>query len=188
MRASLTSFFAALAAAAMIAGCASTSEDQTPAPVTESGRPGGGAATSQGIQSTPVKPVDVTGQPGETASDARVKQGILAQRSIFYDFDKFDIKDEYRPMIEAHAKYLRENPSARMLIQGNTDERGSREYNVGLGQRRADGVKKMLVLLGARENQVESVSLGEEKPRAEAHTEEGWSQNRRSDMLYNGEF
>src|SRR5690606_18451091 len=101
MRASLTSFFAALAAAALIAGCASTTtDDQTAAPVTESGRSGSEAARSQGIQSTPVKPVDVTGQPGETVSDARVKQGILAQRSVFYDFDKFDIKEEYRPMIE----------------------------------------------------------------------------------------
>jgi peptidoglycan-associated lipoprotein len=91
-------------------------------------------------------------------------------------------------MVEAHAKYLRENPNARMLIQGNTDERGSREYNVGLGQRRSDGVKRMLVLLGARENQIESVSLGEEKPMSEGHDESAWSKNRRSDMLYSGEY
>jgi peptidoglycan-associated lipoprotein len=75
-----------------------------------------------------------------------------------------------------------------MLIQGNTDERGSREYNVGLGQRRADGVKRMLVLLGAREGQIESVSLGEEKPQADGHSEDAWAKNRRSDMLYSGEF
>ena len=75
-----------------------------------------------------------------------------------------------------------------MLIQGNTDERGSREYNIALGQKRSEGVKKMLLLLGAKEEQVESVSLGEEKPRAEGHDEQAWSQNRRSDILYQGEY
>jgi peptidoglycan-associated lipoprotein len=75
-----------------------------------------------------------------------------------------------------------------MLIQGNTDERGSREYNVGLGQRRSDGVKKMLVLLGAREDQVEAVSLGEEKPTDAGHDESAWAKNRRSDILYQGEY
>jgi peptidoglycan-associated lipoprotein len=75
-----------------------------------------------------------------------------------------------------------------MLIQGNTDERGSREYNVGLGQRRSDGVKRMLILLGAREDQIESVSLGEEKPQADGTGEAAWSKNRRSDMLYGGEY
>ena len=98
------------------------------------------------------------------------------------------MKDEYRSLVEAHAKYLRENPTARMMIQGNTDERGSREYNVSLGQRRSDGVKKMLILLGARENQIESVSLGEEKPQDDGHSEQSWSKNRRSDMLYGGEY
>ena len=75
-----------------------------------------------------------------------------------------------------------------MLIQGNTDERGSREYNVGLGQRRSEGVKRMLLLLGAKEEQIESVSLGEEKPKDEGHDEQAWSQNRRSDILYQGEY
>jgi len=75
-----------------------------------------------------------------------------------------------------------------MLVQGNGDERGSREYNVGLGQRRSDAVKKMLMLLGARENQIESVSLGEEKPTCTEHTEACWAKNRRDDMLYGGEY
>jgi len=75
-----------------------------------------------------------------------------------------------------------------MLIQGNTDERGSREYNIGLGQRRAEGVKRMMQLLGAKEDQIEPVSLGEEKPRDEGHDEQAWSQNRRSDILYQGEY
>ncbi len=183
MRANLTTYLTAIAAAALIAGCASTTSDDptTGAPVTT---PGG----RSGAAGQPVKPVDLTGRAAPGEADPRVKQGPLAQRSIYYELDKFDIKDEYRGMVESHAKYLRDNPAARMLIQGNTDERGSREYNVGLGQRRSDGVKRMLVLLGARDNQIESVSLGEEKPQADGHSEQAWSKNRRSDMLYSGEF
>ena len=135
----------------------------------------------------PIAKVDVT-SANITGQDPAVKTGVLAQRSIFYDLDQYDIKDQYKPLVEAHARYLRDNPSRKMLVQGNTDERGSREYNIGLGQKRADGVKRMLLLLGAREEQVESVSLGEEKPRAEGHDEQAWSQNRRSDILYQGEF
>lgn len=186
MRAYLTSIFTAIAAATLIASCTTTPEEQTPAPVTDSTKPGA-VKPGGGVQTQPIPQVDVTGQPG-AGVDARVKQGVLARRSIYYDLDQFDIKDEYRGLVEAHAKFLRENPSAKVLIQGNTDERGSREYNVGLGQRRSDGVKKMMVLLGARENQIESVSLGEEKPQAEGHSEETWSKNRRSDILYNGEY
>jgi peptidoglycan-associated lipoprotein len=187
MRANYKILLNAIAAAALIAGCTTTPEgQQTPAPVTEATKPG---AVKPGAtpQSSPIATVDVTGK-GQEGKDPRVKQGALAQRSIYYDLDQFDVRDEYRGLVEAHAKYLRENPSARILIQGNTDERGSREYNVGLGQRRSDGVKKMLILLGARENQIESVSLGEEKPQSEGHSEDAWSKNRRSDILYNGEF
>jgi len=174
---------AALSASLLfLAACATTSD--TPAPVdTPGGKPPGQ------VQTQPIKPVDVTGGPSGTALSAlKDPKNILSKRSIFYDYDKFDVRDEYRALVEAHAKYLRENPSARMLIQGNTDERGSREYNVGLGQRRSDGVKRMMTLLGARDNQVESVSLGEEKPQADGHSEDAWSKNRRSDILYTGEF
>lgn len=131
--------------------------------------------------------VDVTAK-GIAGQDPAVKSGVLAQRSIFYDLDQYEIQDQYKPLVEAHARYLRDNPARKMLIQGNTDERGSREYNVGLGQRRADGVKRMLLLLGAREAQVESVSLGEEKPRDEGHDEQAWAKNRRSDILHQGEY
>ena len=170
-----------------LAGCATTGSDTAPAPVdTPGGKPPGQ------VQTQPVKPVDVTGKPGsltpQQLSALKDPKSILSKRSIFYELDKFDVKDEYRSLVEAHAKYLRENPNARMLIQGNTDERGSREYNVGLGQRRSDGVKRMMTLLGARESQVETVSLGEEKPQADGHSEQAWSKNRRSDMLYSGEF
>jgi peptidoglycan-associated lipoprotein len=86
--------------------------------------------------------------------------------------------------VAAHAKYLVNNRAFKMLIQGNTDERGSREYNLALGQKRAEAIKRSLTLLGAREDQLESVSLGEEKPKDAGHDEAAWSQNRRGDMLY----
>jgi peptidoglycan-associated lipoprotein len=189
MRASFTPFLTALAAAVLIAGCGTTATDDPQgggAPVIDpvTGKP---AAGKPGAQAKPIPRVDVTKSgPGE--ADPRLKTGVLARRSIYYDLDQFDVKDEYRGLVEAHAKYLRENPAARVLVQGNTDERGSREYNVSLGQRRSDGVKKMLVLLGARDNQIEAVSLGEEKPQADGHDEQAWSKNRRSDILYGGEY
>jgi peptidoglycan-associated lipoprotein len=145
------------------------------------------SAQKPGPSTGSIPTVDVTGK-GIAGQDPAVKSGVLAQRSIFYDLDQYEIQDQYKPLVEAHAKYLRDHPKTKILIQGNTDERGSREYNVGLGQRRSDGVKRMLLLLGAKEDQVESVSLGEEKPRDEGHDEQAWSKNRRSDILYQGEY
>jgi peptidoglycan-associated lipoprotein len=104
--------------------------------------------------------------------------------SVYYDFDRYDVKDEYRPLVEAHARYLREHPQAQIAVQGNADERGSREYNLALGQRRSEGVKKMLSLLGVAERRIEATSFGEEKPRAVGHDEASWAQNRRSDIVY----
>jgi peptidoglycan-associated lipoprotein len=179
---------------AVLAACASaptSPQEQAPAGVEDRslGQPG---AESRGIGSKGVTGVDLTGQQGGAAAAAKSPltdpSNILSKRSIYYDFDQYDIKDEYKPLIEAHATYLRNHPDAKVLIQGNTDERGSREYNVALGQRRADGVKRLLLLLGAREDQVEAVSLGEEKPRALGTTEEAYAQNRRCDILYKGEY
>jgi len=182
---------ATVCAAGLLVGaaCSTTPEDQSAAKVEDKstgGKPG--AAETRGVQPPKVAAVDLTKKPGVVDSMLKDPNSPLSKRSIFYDLDQFDVKDEYRSLVEAHAKYLRENPNARMMIQGNTDERGSREYNVGLGQRRSDGVKKMLVLLGARENQIESVSLGEEKPQSDGHDESAWSKNRRSDILYSGEY
>ncbi|SCY67060.1 peptidoglycan-associated lipoprotein [Nitrosospira sp. Nl5] len=112
---------------------------------------------------------------------------ILSKRSVYFDFDSYVVKDEYRSLVQAHAQYLRDNPNARVLLQGNTDERGSREYNLALGQRRADAVKHAMTLSGARESQIESVSLGEEKPRGTGHDESSWAENRRTDIRYQGE-
>jgi peptidoglycan-associated lipoprotein len=186
MRFNLKSIFSAVAAATLIAGCATpgTEDPGTKAPVT------GPGSTPQTVDTKPIARVDPTSKGIGDKGPVPPKTGStpLAQRSIYYDLDQFDVKDQYRGLVEAHAKFLRDNPASRILIQGNTDERGSREYNVSLGQRRSDGVKKMLILLGARENQIESVSLGEEKPQADGQGESAWSKNRRSDILYGGEY
>jgi peptidoglycan-associated lipoprotein len=115
-------------------------------------------------------------------------KSILAKRSVFFDYDSFVVKDEFRALLEAHGKFLVGHPALRVLIQGNADERGSREYNLALGQKRAEAVKKRLLVLGAKEDQVESVSLGKEKSRCSDSTEACWAQNRRGDILYSGEF
>jgi len=105
------------------------------------------------------------------------------KRSVYFEYDKYDIKPEYRTLLESHARWLKANPQARLTIEGNADERGSREYNVALGQRRAESVTKMLVLMGAKPEQIEAVSWGEEKPRAAGHDEKSWSENRRDDFV-----
>ena len=97
-------------------------------------------------------------------------------------------KEEFRPLVEVHARYLRDNQQMKMMIQGNTDERGSREYNLALGQRRAESVKKMMSVLGVSDGRIETISFGEEKPMSPGHDEQAWSQNRRSDILYQGEY
>ena len=175
---------------AALAACSSTpTQDQPPAGVedrTPSGTQPG--AQTQPVQRPPVAGVDLTAGKTPARSVLNDPASILSKRSIYYDLDKYDIKDEFKSLVEAHARYLRDNRSAKMLLQGNTDERGSREYNLALGQRRSEGVKKMLILLGATEAQVEAVSLGEEKPKADGHNEAAWAQNRRSDILYSGEY
>lgn len=111
----------------------------------------------------------------------------LSTRSIFFDFDSFIVKDEYRPVLEAHAGYLLTHRDARVILQGNTDERGSREYNLALGQKRAEAVRRALGVLGVGEDQMEAVSFGEEKLRSEGETEEAHAQNRRTDVVYTDE-
>ena len=112
---------------------------------------------------------------------------ILSKRSVYFDYDKYDIKKEYMPLINAHANFLQMHPNLKITIQGNADERGSREYNLALGQKRAVALKKSLNLKGISDNQIETVSFGEEKPKAEGHDETAWSQNRRDDIVYVGE-
>jgi peptidoglycan-associated lipoprotein len=112
---------------------------------------------------------------------------ILSKRSVYFDYDSFAVKNEYRATVQAHAQYLRDNAAAKVLLQGNADERGSREYNLALGQKRADSVRNAMTLSGAKDSQIEAVSLGEEKPRATGHDEASWTENRRTDIRYQGE-
>ncbi len=160
--------------ALLVAGCSSTPDGPEQA----------GAPVESGIATVNADGINGRRLPDELTNP----RSILSKRSVYFDYDKFDIKPEYRDLVSAHAKFLVNNRQFKMLIQGNTDDRGSREYNLALGQKRADAVKKMLVLLGAREDQVESVSLGEEKPKNEGQNEAAWAENRRGDMLYSGEF
>ena len=179
-------FYALIGAVLLLGACATEPEKPASAPVGEAGKPG---ATPQPVKPSPPVARVEPGKPGGSPFAAlKDPNNILSRRTVYFDFDRFEVRDEYRPLVEAHAKFLRENPSAKMLIQGNADERGSREYNVGLGQRRSDSVKRALMLLGAKEGQIESVSLGEEKPVCTEHAEECWAKNRRSDMLYGGEY
>lgn len=104
--------------------------------------------------------------------------------SVYFPFDVDAVQDADKPAVQAHAKFLADHPERKVRVEGNADERGSNEYNLALGQRRADGVKKMLELGGAKADQVEAASLGEEKPKAMGHTEEAWQQNRRADTIY----
>jgi peptidoglycan-associated lipoprotein len=175
----------ALVAAVLLVGCAETPKLENNAGVEER-TPTGAAAGEKPAAGSEVKPVAPS--DAQQANPLKDPANILSKRSIFYDYDKYDVKDEYKPLLQAHARYLAQNPNAKMLIQGNADERGSREYNIALGQKRADGVKKLLQLMGVAESQIESVSLGEEKPRCTETTEECYAQNRRSDMLYRGEY
>ena len=112
---------------------------------------------------------------------------ILSKRSVFFDYDQSLIKDPDRPLLQAHANYLRQHPGTKVTVQGNTDDRGSREYNLALGQRRADAVKRYLTVLGAEDRQIDTVSFGKEKPRCTVSDESCWSQNRRADLVYPGD-
>jgi peptidoglycan-associated lipoprotein len=174
--------------AAALAGCSST--PTTEAPVDDRSATGATAGSAGGAQTGGAAGGGVTGSQmgtGGSGNPLRDPNNILSKRSVYFDYDSFVVKDEYRSLVEAHARYLQQNRNARATIQGNTDERGSREYNIALGQKRADSVKRMMTLLGATDNQIETVSFGKEKPKNPGHDEAAWAENRRDDILYSGE-
>jgi peptidoglycan-associated lipoprotein len=166
----------AIAAFAMlIAGCSSTPTTDGGAPVQEGTAPSGPTTGA----------VDGRSMAGDPLNDPNHPlYKSLQARSVFFDYDSDAIKSEYVPVVESHARFLRDNANRKVLIQGNADERGSREYNLGLGQRRADAIKSRMTLLGANAGQIESTSLGEEKPRCSEAAEACYSQNRRGDLVY----
>ena len=171
-----------LSVALLFAGCASSVKlDEPAAGSTTAGSgatAGAGGATAGGAAAGGVKPVDLT------AADPVTGGPVNAGRSVYFDYDSFEIKDEFKSVIEGHAKFLRANPSKRAALEGHTDERGGREYNLALGQKRADAVRRALALLGVPEAQSEAVSFGKEKPKATGSDESSFAQNRRVDLAY----
>lgn len=168
-------FTLSLACAVVLAGCASPFRlDEPPVEtrvITPEESPSGQAAT--GTPQTQPLSVD----PNANAVDIG-KVG----RIVYFDFDSYVVKDEYRKLLEAHAKRLSSNPKLHMSIEGHTDERGGREYNLALGQKRAEAVLKSLTLLGAGDAQLEAVSFGKEHPAVQGSDEAAWAQNRRVEL------
>jgi peptidoglycan-associated lipoprotein len=171
----------AAAFVALLAGCQTQPTTQTAAPVEDRSA----AAAPRRAARAPRAPAPAA-SPARSRARARARPGnplrdpssVLSKRVVYFDFDSFTVRDEFRPLIEAHGRYLAQNRNARMTIQGNTDERGSREYNIALGQKRADAVKRMMTLLGAQDSQIETVSFGKEKPKNAGHDEASWAENR----------
>lgn len=156
----------------LLAACASDKPAEVaPAPVAATETPAPVAETPKDV--APVA-VDELNDPNN----------ILSKRETFFDFDKSVVKAEFKPMVQAHGQYLASHSDRKIVVEGNADERGSSEYNLALGSRRATSVKKMLVVSGAKTGQVATVSFGEAKPRDSAHNEAAWSQNRRADIVY----
>lgn len=169
--------FSALAIAAIAAACSTPVklEEKTEVPVetrtpTPVGTAGAGAATDAGAQSQ-VTTVNI---------DKGAAAGV--PRIVYFDYDSFVIKDEFRPLVEAQAKRLAANHSQRATIEGHTDERGGREYNLALGQKRAEAVQRSLTLLGVTDAQLEAVSFGKERPVAQGSDEAAWAKNRRAEL------
>ena len=173
----LIRFAFALTAAAALAGCGSTVKLDDPAPVESRPvtpvKPTGPVATSTGQAESKVATVDLNSQYNEQ---------VKSQRVVYFDFDSDVVKDDYRGLIDLHAKRLNNNKKLALNLEGNTDERGGREYNLALGQRRAEAVAKSLTLLGVSAGQVEAVSFGKERPAMPGSTEEAWAKNRRVEL------
>ncbi|MVW70654.1 MULTISPECIES: peptidoglycan-associated lipoprotein Pal [unclassified Bordetella] len=166
MKMRIAKSFTIAAMAAALAACSSVPLDDQSAGAGSSGSGMGGSASGEILD--PFNP-----------------QSILAQqRSVYFDFDSYSVPEQYRGLVETHARYLASNPQQRVQIQGNTDERGGAEYNLALGQRRADAVRRMMTLLGATDAQIETISFGKEKPRATGSSEADFAENRRADIEY----
>jgi len=174
--------FAALVAI-LVAGCAST---PTTAPVEDKSSAATPGTTTPGAATSGTTASGVSGT-ATGVNPLKDPNNILFKRSVYFEYDSFTIADQYKPIVEAHARYLAANRNARVTLQGHADERGSREYNIALGQKRADAVKRMITLLGVQETIVETVSFGKEKPKNLGHDEAAWAENRRVDIIYAGE-
>ena len=155
-------------------------EDKSPAP------PAATQADS-GADTGAIKEVTIDSNANNAGNNPlKDPSNVLSKRNIYFDFDSDAVKSEYRPLVEAHAKYMLAHPDAKMVIQGNTDERGTREYNLSLGQRRSVAVKKALNLLGVQDKQIETVSYGEEKATQNC-SGEACDKDRRADIVHQGD-
>lgn len=170
--------------ASMISACASTHVKEAPSD----------AAKTPVASPAQAAPETVAPAVTSPATDNKIEvnplkdpNNILSKRSVYFDFDKYAVKPEYRALVEAHAKYLASHPELSIRIEGNADDRGSREYNLSLGQKRAVAVKSAANLLGVPDKQIETISYGEEKPKATGDDEASWAENRRADIVYSGE-
>lgn len=145
------------------------------------------SATDASKSTTTASTAPVAGGTAPTAAANKPAElnFVPIKRNVFFDFDSYVIKPEYNPVVEAHAKYLVANPGKKATIQGNADERGGSEYNLALGQKRAEAERKSLELLGVPTSQLEAISFGKEKPRTSGHNEAAWADNRRADIVYN---
>jgi peptidoglycan-associated lipoprotein len=164
-----------VAAAALLSACSSTKVAE-PAPVVE-----------KPVAQTPTPPVDnreIRPVETPTVDPLNDPKGVLANRSVYFDFDSYAVRADGKPVVENHSAYLTKNTQRKVLIQGNTDERGGTEYNLALGQKRAEAVRKAMAALGVSDSQMEAVSLGKEKPKAMGHDEAAWAENRRADIVY----
>jgi len=162
-------------AAALLSACSSTKLQETPVvektPVANTAPPVDDSRNVRPIETTAVDPLN---DP----------KGVLANRSIYFDYDSYVVRDDGKPVVENHSAYLTKNTQRKVLIQGNTDERGGTEYNLALGQKRAEAVRRSMAALGVADGQMEAVSLGEEKPKATGSNEAAWAENRRADIVY----
>ena len=161
-----------LAILALVAGCSSTKLDDSAAAGAGAGGAGAGGAAS-GVAPVSVDP---------NAQTAAGPVGVA--RIVYFDYDSYTIKPEFQSLIDGHARFLKANTQRRISIEGHTDERGGREYNLALGQKRSEAVRRALTLLGVGDSQIEAVSFGKEKPAAQGTGEDVWAQNRRAEIVY----
>jgi peptidoglycan-associated lipoprotein len=165
-----------VAVALSSAGCSSKKPKSGPSSQTQVGS----GADSEGAGSDAAN----AGNVGSDEEVAGPQGGLLAKRIVYFDFDSSDIKGEGTDVVAAHAKYLASHAGTRVRLEGNTDARGSREYNIGLGERRAQAVRRALLLQGATEAQLATVSYGAERPAVAGNDEAAWSKNRRVEIVY----
>jgi peptidoglycan-associated lipoprotein len=173
----------ALLAALAMAGCASKVDLAQPAPVeTRSGNPATASSQAGPGGTAGANPTATSGVARVDAASVAAAAAVAAGRTIYFDYDSFVLKDQFKPIVDAHAKALSTNRGKKLVVEGHTDERGGREYNLALGQKRAETVLRALMLLGARDDQLEAVSFGNEKPAVAGSDEAAWAKNRRAEL------